>query len=93
MIREIGTGLACGLATAGVSEAVLRIVPDIVEHSLFRALAVGAVLRAIWVLALMAWALTAASVDVRFFIPTLLLGYLASQVFEGIRYTRYFERC
>ncbi len=93
MIWEIAAGVACGLATAAVSEAVLRLVPAVVERSLFRALAAGAALRAMWVLALIAWALTAGSGDPRLFVPALLLGYLAAQVFEGVRYTRYFERC
>ncbi len=93
MIGDLATGLACGLATAGVSEAVLRLMPDVMEQGLFRALAVGAALRALWVLAIVAWALIAGASDVRLFVPALLLGYLAAQVFEGIRYTRYFERC
>ena len=93
MIWQIAVGLACGLATAIVSEAVLRVVPAIVERSLFRALAAGAALRALWVLALISWILTAGFGDPRLLLPALLVGYLAAQVFEGVRYTRYFERC
>ena len=93
MIWQVMGGLICGLATAGVSEAVLRILPAYVEQNLFRALAVGATLRAFWILGLMAWALTAGGGEPRVFVPTLLLGYLASQAFEGVRYTRFLERC
>ena len=93
MIVEIAGGLACGLATAAFSEAVLHTVPAVVERSLFRALLVGAALRALWVLAVLSWALTAGPGDPRLVVPALLLGYLAAQVFEGVRYTRYFERC
>ncbi len=93
MIWEMAGGLACGLATAAVSEAVLRAVPTIVESGLFRALLVGAALRALWVLALLFWVLTAGLGDPRLVVPALLLGYLAAQVFEGVRYARYFERC
>ena len=92
MIWQVTSGLACGLATAAVSEAVLRLMPDVAERSLFRTLAAGAALRALWVLALVSWALTAGSGDPRLFVPALLLGYLGAQVFEGVRYTRYFER-
>ena len=93
MIWEIAGGLACGLATAAVSEAVLRAVPTVVEGGLFRTLLVGAALRALWVLALLFWILTTGLGDPRLVVPALLLGYLAAQVFEGVRYTRYFERC
>ena len=86
-------GLACGLATVAVSEAVLRMIPEVTEQRLFRALATGAALRALWVLSLIAWALTASSGEPRIFVPFLLLGYLAAQVYEGVRYTRHFERC
>lgn len=93
MSAEIPLGLACGLASAVASEAVLRLGADTLKRSLFAALAIGAGLRAAWVLALLAWSLTSPGVDVRGFIPALLAGYLAAQVFEGVRYTRYFERC
>ena len=93
MIWEIAGGLACGLATAAVSEAVLRAAPAVVEHSPFRAHAASAALRALWVLALLSWILTAGPGDPRLAVPALLLGYLLAQVFEGVRYKRYFERC
>ena len=93
MILDVAAGLACGLATAVVSEAVLRVVPNVVERDLFRVLLVGGMLRALWVLALVAWILTGGSGDPRLIVPALMLGYLAAQVFEGVRYTRYFERC
>lgn len=93
MISEILAGLFCGLATAAVSEAVLRLGTPVLRHSLFKPLATGAAARALWVLALAGWALSGGTADPRLFVPALLLGYLAAQVFEGIRYARYFERC
>ena len=90
---EIVGGFTCGLGSAVVSESILRTGPPILEHSLFRALAVGAALRTLWILALVAWALGTGAVDPRMFVPALLLGYLVAQVLEGIRYTRYFEKC
>ena len=93
MSTEIPLGLACGLATALVSEAVLRLDAPTLKRSLFQALAIGAGLRALWVLGLAAWALSSAALDARAYVPALLAGYLASQVFEGVRYTRYFEQC
>ncbi len=93
MTWEIVAGLACGLASAAVSEGILRIGAPVLEQSLFRALAAGAALRTIWILALLAWALGSGAVQPRFFVPALLLGYLAAQAFEGVRYTRYFEKC
>lgn len=93
MSLEFVAGLICGLASAAVSEAVLRLDPPILERNLFKVLAAGAGLRTLWVLALTAWALLGGAADPRLFVPALLLGYLAAQVFEGFRYTRYFERC
>lgn len=93
MIWEITGGLAGGLATVAVSEAVLRIMPGAVGNSLFHALGAGAALRALWVLSLLAWILAAGPGDPRLIVPSLMLGYLAAQVLEGIRYTRYFGRC
>ena len=90
---EIVAGLTCGLGSAAVSEAILRNGAPILEHSLFRALAVGAALRTLWILALVAWALGTGAADPRMFVPALLLGYLVAQVLEGVRYTRYFEKC
>ena len=93
MTLEIVSGLTCGLGSAAVSEAILRLGPPVLEQSLFRALAAGAALRTLWILALLAWALGTGAVEPRLFVPALLLGYLAAQVFEGVRYTRYFEKC
>lgn len=93
MSAEIPLGLACGLSTALVSEAVLRLGAPTLKRSLFSALAIGAALRTLWVLALVAWSLTSAAIDARAFVLALLAGYMVSQVFEGVRYTRYFERC
>ncbi len=93
MNAEIPLGLACGLVTALVSEAVLRLGAPTLKRRLFSALAIGAGLRALWVLALVAWSLSSDAIDARAYVLALLAGYLASQVFEGVRYTRYFERC
>lgn len=93
MTGEIAIGLTCGLASAAVSEAVLRLGEPLLRRSLFKALALGAGLRTVWVLAWTAWALGGAAVDARGFVPALLLGYLAAQTAEGFRYRRFFERC
>ena len=93
MTWEIVGGLACGLGSAAVSEGILRVGAPVLEKSLFRALAVGAALRTLWILALLAWVLRSGAVEPQLFVPTLMLGYLAAQVFGGVRYTRYFERC
>ena len=93
MISEILAGLLCGLATTAVSEAVLRLGTPVLQRSLFKALATGAMLRALWVLALTVWALSSGAADARLFVPALMMGYLAAQVYEGVRYGRYFERC
>lgn len=93
MTWEIVAGLTCGLGSAVVSEGVLRIGASVLSRSLFKALAVGAALRTLWILALPAWVLGSSAVEPRLFVPALMLGYLAAQVIEGVRYTRYFERC
>ena len=93
MTWTIAAGSACGLATLVISEATLRIGCSSLQRGLFRALAVGAALRTVWVLAVLAWALSNGISDPRAFVLALLTGYLAAQVFEGVRYGRYFERC
>lgn len=93
MTWQILAGAACGMASVAVSEAVLGLGPAMLKRSLFQSLAAGATLRTIWVLLLTVWAMGSASVDVRAFLPALMVGYLAAQVFEGVRYTRYFEQC
>ena len=93
MTWAVVAGLACGLATVLISEAILRFGGPALQHSLFRVLATGIALRTLWVLAVVAWSLSAGVPDPRAFVPGLLVGYLTGQVFEGIRYGRYFERC
>ncbi len=89
----IATGLVCGLASAVVSEAVLRLDAGMLKRRLMHALAVGIGLRTLWVLTLAAWALSGGVANPPAFVLALLLGYLFAQVFEGVRYERYFERC
>jgi len=93
MIGQAAVALACGLATVGVSEAVLRLLPGLPGSRVLGALFVGTALRTLWVLALLAWALSAGLVDPLVFLPFLMLGYLVAQVWGGVRYTRYFDRC
>ena len=93
MTGEIVGGLTCGMASAVVSEAVLRLGAPTLKRSLFKALAIGTGLRTLWILALTAWVLGSAAADPRVFVPALMAGYFAAQVFEGVRYTRYFEQC
>ena len=93
MTWEIVVGLTCGLASAAVSESVLRLGAPTLKRSLFKALAVGTGLRTLWILALTGWVLGSSAADPRWFVPALMAGYFAAQVFEGVRYTRYFEQC
>ncbi len=88
MTVELAIGAACGLATIVVSEALLRLPGEAWRTDLFRALAIGAALRTLWVLAVLAMALTHGIEHPGAFVPALMLGYLAGQVLEGIRYTR-----
>lgn len=90
---DIVLGLACGMASAAVSEAILRLGAPKLKRSLFKALAIGTGLRTLWILALTAWVLGTGSADARVFVPALMAGYFAAQIFEGVRYTRYFEQC
>ena len=93
MSPSMSIGLACGLASALISEAVLRLGAPLLKRHLFRALAAGIALRSLWVLACAGWALSSGEPGAASFVVVLLLGYLAAQVFEGIRYQRYFEQC
>ena len=93
MTWEFFAGLVCGLASAAVSEAVLRLGPTVLLHSFFRTMLAGAALRTLWILALTGWVLGSGAADPRLFVPALMLGYLAAQIVEGVRYERYFRQC
>ena len=89
----IPAGLACGLASALISEFVLRLGTGDLQRNWLHALAVGMGLRTLWVLALAGWALSGGVSNGPAFVMPLLLGYLVAQVAEGVRYERYFEQC
>ncbi len=91
MMNTILTGLIIGLATAVVSESVLHFGKPLIGKEFFKVFLIGAALRAVWVLFALFWCLTQTQADARLFVPALLCGYLAAQVFEGCRYKRALE--
>ena len=92
MTSAVLWGLTAGLATLAVSEIVLRRSGPLLRRALWKTLLAGAAARTVWVLFALALVLARAPVEPRAFTISLLLGYLAAQVIEGMRYQRFFER-
>ncbi len=92
MTSAIVWGLTAGLATLAVSEIILRQAGPMLRRAFWKALLAGAAARAVWVLLVLAFVLSRGLAEPRAFTASLLLGYLAAQVIEGMRYQRFFER-
>ncbi len=87
-MTAVALGLLGGLATIGVSECLLRFRGSGSAGGVFKLLVVGIVLRALWILGLLALVALTGIVDTKPFVVALLGGYLAAQVLEGLRYQR-----
>jgi len=81
-------GLLAGLATIGLSELLIRFWGSGSLHSFWKVLLLGALLRAAWVLGLLAAVLMTGIADAKPFTIALLAGYLVAQIVEGLRYQR-----
>jgi hypothetical protein len=81
-------GILGGLATIAVSEVVLRFWGTSSLESVWKALITGMVVRAAWILGLLATVAATGVWSPKPFVISLLAGYLVAQVLEGVRYQR-----
>ncbi len=82
-------GLLAGLATIGLSEAVLRFWQRRPLEAVWKLSLIGALLRTIWILAVLSAVLISGWLDRAAFTLALLAGYLLAQVVAGLRYGRF----
>ena len=81
-------GLLGGLVTIGLSELLIRFWGSRSIHSFWKVLLTGMLLRAAWVLGLLAAVLSSGITATKPFTIALLTSYLVAQVAEGLRYQR-----
>jgi hypothetical protein len=81
-------GLLAGLATIGISELLLKIWGARPVDAVWKLTLTGIALRTVWVLGLLAAALSRGGEHRVVFVLALLAGYLVAQVWEGFRYRR-----
>jgi hypothetical protein len=88
MTAAIFGGLLAGLATIGISELLLKIWGSRPVEAVWKLTLTGIALRTAWVLGVLTWFLVRGGEHRGVFVPALLAGYLAAQVWEGFRYQR-----
>jgi len=88
MTAAILGGLLAGLATIGISELLLKIWGSRPVEAVWKLTLAGMALRAAWVLGMLTLVLVRGAEHRVAFVPALLAGYLAAQVWEGFRYRR-----
>ena len=88
MTAAIFGGLLAGLATIGISELLLKIWGSRPVEAVWKLNLAGVGLRTVWVLGVLTLVLITGGEHRGVFIPALLGGYLAAQVWEGFRYQR-----
>ena len=88
MTGAILAGLLAGLATIGISELVLKFGGPRPAESVWTLTVAGVALRTLWVLSVLTAVLMQGGPHRTVFVPALLAGYLAAQVWEGFRYQR-----
>jgi hypothetical protein len=88
MTAAILGGLLAGLATVGISELLLIIWSARPAEAVWKLTVAGIALRTAWVLGVLTLVLVRGGEHRVEFVPALLAGYLAAQVWEGFRYRR-----
>ncbi len=88
MTAAIFGGLLAGLATIGISELLLKIWGARAVEAVWKLTLAGIAFRTVWVLGVMTLVLINGGEHRGAFVPALLAGYLAAQVWEGFRYRR-----
>lgn len=88
MTAAIFGGLLAGLATIGISELLLKIWGSRPIEAVWKLTLAGIALRTAWVLGVLTLVLIRGGEHRAAFVPALLAGYLAAQVWEGFRYRR-----
>ena len=93
MSAAILGGLLAGLATIGLSEALLRVWGAVGKlETYWKLWLVGIALRTAWVLGTLALVLSNGWVEPKPFIVALLGGYLMAQIVEGFRYRHFVQK-
>jgi hypothetical protein len=88
MTAAILGGLLAGLATIGISELLLKVWGANPVAAVWKLTLLGVALRTAWVLGVLTAVLARGGEHLSGFVPALLAGYLAAQVWEGFRYRR-----
>ncbi|MCB1019990.1 MAG: hypothetical protein KDC27_08680 [Acidobacteria bacterium] len=91
MTSALVAGLAAGLVSAAVSEALLKWWSGKPETSAFKVALTGTLLRTAWMTAALAAGLVSRLWEPRAFTAALLGTYLIAQIVEGIRYRRFVD--
>jgi hypothetical protein len=88
MTAAILGGLLAGLTTIGISELLLKVWGSNPVAAVWKLTLLGIALRTAWVLGVLTVVLLRGGEHRAVFIPALLAGYLAAQVWEGFRFQR-----
>ena len=88
MTAAILGGLLAGLTTIGISELLLKFWGSNPVAAVWKLTLLGIALRTAWVLGVLTAVLLRGGEYRVVFIPALLAGYLAAQVWEGFRFQR-----
>lgn len=91
MIEALLGGLTAGLATIGISEALMRYWSVRPLNAVWTIALTGIALRTVWVLGVLVVVVANGLLAPIPFVAALLLGYLVGQLLEGVRYQRFVE--
>lgn len=91
MMEALIGGLTAGLATIGISEALMRYWSGRPLNAVWTIALIGIALRTIWVLGALVVVLANHLLEPIPFVVSLLLGYFVGQLLEGVRYQRFVE--
>lgn len=85
-MNAVVCGLLGGLATAGLSEGLLRCWGSRPMNAFWKLLLLGAALRVVWVLGLLGGVLATGILDGKLFTVALLSSYFIAQMLEALRH-------
>ena len=91
MSSSLAAGLAAGLGSVAISEALLAWWSRRPHIPAMKVIFVGLALRTVWMAAALAFGLGSGLWETKAFIAALLGTYLIAQVVEGLRYRRFVD--
>ena len=91
MSASLVAGLAAGLGSVGISEALLAWWSRRPRTPAMRVVFTGLVLRTAWMAAALGFGLSSERVEPKTFIAVLMGSYLVAQIVEGFRYRRFVD--